>query len=188
MSYSSSNSLLKIIFAMLLFFFLGELGFIVINTTLKNNILKKPVDVHNPKPSTGLFGNNTKLSAINVNNKSLNSDSLLTSKIVNKNFIITEYRGEIIGFEKSGIKTQQEGNSAVFFLNLQVTINGNSERFNLILDKEKLKVTEVFDSRGKIVSLKDLMVGERIIISETYNKIKNDYSNYKITIVDSNIK
>lgn len=198
-SEKSNNSVLKKVFIVLLLFLIAELGFFIFNTNKK--VLKT---INNSKPIISNFFSefenqtsnanqpinmNMCLHAQDFSNSDLavlqTSNYFLEKKVANQSYLLIEYQGEIVGFEKNAARLLPKDYKLEFYLKLQRDVSGYKEPFDFIFDIERLKKTIVKNKDGKVISYKDLKAGQNIRIIAEYDIKSKLYSSYEINIIDN---
>ncbi|EKE14188.1 MAG: hypothetical protein ACD_12C00636G0003 [uncultured bacterium] len=155
------NVIMKITFVLLLLVLIGGLGYIIKSS--------------NKKPATKITPTLTP------------SPVIITEKDPTPPIAhIQEFTGEILEIRSTNIESLFDGYNPEFIMSIKKTSNivKGPLMINYAFDKKDLEKIQVKDSSGKIISYRDLIVGQNVKIVEVYDLKEKIYSVYEITILN----
>jgi len=183
---------MKIIFIILFLVLLGELGYVFMTVNKKN-----PTSFIVPTPTLNSRFESTKPkidfnSCIDMLSNYYRSDIAtlsttnyyLENNIANTSYVVTELQGEIISFDKAASRKVEKNYIQEFYIKLERDVDGKKETFDIIFNSDLLQKTKVEDFSGKIISHKELKIGQTLKVIKTYDLKKNILSDINIRILD----
>ena len=153
---SNNKLVLKIMFVVLFLALLGELGYVFMNLNKKNSLIPLNTVIPTIPTPTPTF--------IPI-------------------IITSGYRGKITKLDVFNINPALKANKVAFSFTLAVDNEENKDPLIFFFYKNELTHMKVTDSTGKIISYKDMKVGQTITIDQKYSQNEQKYLSSEIVVL-----